>query len=107
MISRIVTLSLLIATAACTKADASDILLPSPARIRSPLGFSFMPPPGKDWNENFGAKKVEYLKKTAPAVVTFYVGALETTLPTPLTDPAMLAAFVKARKNEWGSDGRY
>jgi hypothetical protein len=107
MISRIITLSLLIATAACTKADASDIPSPSPARIRSPLGFSFMPPPGKDWRENFGANKVEYLKKTDPAVVTFYAGALETTLPAPLTDPAMLAAFVKARKNEWGSDSRY
>jgi hypothetical protein len=107
MVTKVVLAGLIAATAACTRVDASDTAQPSHARIRSTSGFSFLPPPGKDWTEAFEQNQIGYSKKTDPAIVTFYAGALEIKLPDALPDAQALAAFVKTKKENWGSDGRY
>jgi hypothetical protein len=107
MLTKVVLAGLIAATAACTRVDASDTAQPSHARIRSTSGFSFLPPPGKDWTEAFEQNQIGYSKKTDPAIVTFYAGALEIKLPDALPDAQALAAFVKTKKENWGSDGRY
>lgn len=40
-------------------------------------------------------------------MVTFFAGALELTLVAPPLDQAALTEFVRTKKDEWGSDGRY
>jgi hypothetical protein len=60
-----------------------------------------------DWTEVFRNNKLEYSKKTDPGVVTFLAGAMDVKLHTPFPDREALAAFVRAKKDDWGTDGRY
>ena len=72
-------------------------------RIFSTLGFSFVAPKGPSWSEQFGKNQITYLKKTDPAVVSFYSGALEGRLQSKLMDKDALVAFVRSKKDQWGS----
>lgn len=76
-------------------------------RVVSTLGFSFVPPQGPNWSEQFGKNQSTYLKKTDPAIVSFYAGALEGKLRSQLTDKDALVAFVRSKKDQWGNDSRY
>jgi hypothetical protein len=96
-----------IVTGSCVRADTSELVPRSRARIYSTLGFSFLPPPGNNWTEEFGKNQIAYSKETDPRFVTFYAGALEINLHAPLPDKEALTAFVKAKKDEWGTDGRF
>ena len=76
--------------------------------IHSTLGFSFVPPSGSGWYEKFGATGITYFKKTNPENLSFYIGAIEGKMRTAITDNNNLLEFVKAKKDQWGSDtGRY
>jgi hypothetical protein len=48
----------------------------APLKNRKPristLGFSFTPPPGIDWLEEFGDSSIKYVKKMNPSLGTFY-----------------------------------
>ena len=63
--------------------------------------------PASGWIEEFGKSEITYLKKTDPDVVSFYAGALEGKVQKPLTDMEQLLAFVREKKDQWGTDGRY
>jgi hypothetical protein len=107
MIARIFMAGLMALSAGCTRTDASEAPSPGGGRIRSTLGFSLLPPPGKDWTEEFSNDKHEFSKKTDPSVVTFLAGAMDVKLHTPLPDREAMAAFVRAKKDDWGTDSRY
>jgi hypothetical protein len=103
MIARIFMAGLMALSAGCTRTDASEAPSPGGGRIRSTLGFSLLPPPGKDWTEEFSNDKLEFSKKTDPSVVTFLAGAMDVKLHTPLPDREAMAAFVRAKKDDWGT----
>lgn len=77
-------------------------------RIFSSTGFSFLPPRGSNWTEDFGENQILYVKQTDVETVSFYAGALEGPLSSKLADKEALIAFVRSRrKDEWGEPGRY
>jgi len=76
--------------------------------IHSTLGFSFAPPSGHGWYEKFGATEIIFFKNTNPTNLSFYTGVVEGKMQTVLADNNDLLKFVKAKKDQWGSDtGRY
>jgi hypothetical protein len=107
MIAKIVMVGLMGITAGCGRTDASEAAPQGHGRINSTLGFSFLPPPGAGWTEEFDKGQIMYSKKTDPAVVSFFAGALEIKLQDPLPDKETLAAFVRTKKDEWGTGGRF
>jgi hypothetical protein len=76
-------------------------------RIHSSNGFSFLPPQGSGWTEEFGESEILYLKQTDERTVSFYAGALEGRLVSLVDTDAALLAFVRAKKDQWGVNGRY
>lgn len=76
-------------------------------RISSSNGVSFQPPQGYEWEEHFRENEIVYLRKTDFQKVSFYVGVLEGKLRTKLLSDTDLLAFVRSKKNQWGTDGRY
>lgn len=103
--TRIAVFGLLIATvslAALASSAESDS-----RRVFSTLGFSFLPPHGPDWKEQFENQQITYFKETDPGKVSFYMGALEGKLRSKLATKDDLVAFVRAKKDQWGTDGRY
>lgn len=76
-------------------------------RIHSSNGFSFLPLRGSGWTEEFGESEILYLKKTDARTVSFYAGALEGQIVSQLDTDAALIAFVRAKKDQWGVEGRY
>jgi hypothetical protein len=80
---------------------------PDADRIHSSNGFSFLPPQGSDWTEKFGESEILYLKQTDQRTVSFYAGALEGRIVSQVDTDAALLAFVRAKKDQWGVDGRY
>jgi hypothetical protein len=107
MIAKIVIVGLMGFTAGCGRTDASGAAPQRNGRIDSTLGFSLLPPRGEGWSEEIDKGRIMYSKKTDPAVVSFFAGALEIKLQDPLPDKETLAAFVRTKKDEWGTDGRY
>lgn len=85
-------------------AEASPL---SQQRVRSTLGFSFLPPPGRDWTEEFMGCQIYYTKKTDPKKVSFYAIAGDCKLDAPLNGKEDLVEFVRQKKNQWGTDGRF
>ena len=76
-------------------------------RVSSTHGFSFLPPQGSNWLEQFGQDEITYLKQTDPKTVSFYAGTLEGKLQSTLPTKEALVAFVRSKKDRWGNDGRY
>lgn len=76
-------------------------------RVISAYGFSFLPPQGSGWHERFENQQITYFKETDPAEVSFFMGALDGKLRSKLTTNDELVAFVRSKKDQWGSDGRY
>jgi len=76
-------------------------------RVFSTHGFSFLPPQGANWLEQFGRNEITYLKQTDPRTVSFYAGAIEGRLRSTLSNKEALIAFVRSKKDKWGDDGRY
>jgi hypothetical protein len=107
MIAKIVMLGLMGVTAGCMRTDASEVAPQRHDRINSTLGFSFLPPQGEGWTEEFGKSQIMYSKKTDPTIASCFAGALEIKLQAPLPDKKALAAFVRTKKDEWGTDGRF
>jgi hypothetical protein len=107
MIAKIIMVGLMGLTPGCVRTDAPELAPQRHDRINSTLGFSFLPPPGEGWTEEFGKSQVMYSKKTDPTIASFYAGALEIKLQAPLSDKAALVAFVRTKKDEWGTDGRF
>lgn len=108
MMTNAIAIILLSMTAAATKHTAAAATPSLPARsIHSTLGFTFRPPPGGDWTESFGQHVIEYGKQTDPHRATFVAGVHELYLDVAPADQAALAASVRARKDAWGSDGRF
>jgi len=75
-------------------------------RVQSSTGFSFLPPKGSSWTEEFGRNEILYLKRTNNEV-SFYAGALEGRITSSLEDKDALIAWVRSKKDQWASDGRY
>jgi len=107
MIARTVMVGLLALAAGCGRTGASEAAPQRQGPIHSTLGFAFRPPPGEDWTEEFGKNEVMYTKKTDPDTVSFFVGALDIRFDSPLPDKQALAEFVRQKKDQWGTDGRY
>jgi hypothetical protein len=105
LISKVAVLGILIAAAACAAAPSSADS--NTRRVVSTLGFSFLPPMGSDWKEQFESQQITYLKRTDPAKASFYMGALEGKLRSKLATTEELVAFVRAKKDQWGTEGRY
>ncbi len=88
-------------------AAAEPVPLKSHQRISSTNGFSFQPPQGDNWLEEFGKNQITYLKQTDPRKVSFYVGAVEGKLRARPSTKEDLVAFVRSKKDVWGNDDRY
>ena len=77
-------------------------------RVFSNHGFSFLPPQQSGWLEKFGESEITYFKQTDPAVVSFYMQAIEGEYPAAPSTEAQLVAFVRSKKDDWGpEEGRY
>ena len=72
--------------------------------IHSTLGFSFVPPGGSGWYENFGTTGITYFKKTNPESLSLYAGAIEGKMRTAISNNNDFLNFVKSKKDQWGSD---
>lgn len=100
-----------VATVLAGLAAAAEVPAPSPLksreRVSSSDGFSFLPPQGSDWLEQFGQNEITYLKRTDPTTVSFYAGTIEGKLRAKLSTKDALVAFVRKKKEDWGTDGRY
>ncbi len=107
MIAKIVIAGLMSLASGCVRSDSSQAAQQSHGRVDSTLGFSFLPPRGEGWTEAFGKNQIMYSKKTDPAVASFFAGALDIKLQDPLPDKETLAAFVRAKKDDWGTDNRF
>ena len=107
MIARFMSAALVAALAGCAPSTQPS---PAPAqsreRVFSTEGYSFLPPQGSNWHEEFGKQEIAYTKQTHIQDVTFFAGAVETKVTSKLPDKATLAAFVRLKKNQWGDDGR-
>ncbi len=87
---------------------APDAGLPNDRRrVVSTLGFSFLPPQGPSWSEQFETHQITYLKQTDPSLASFYAGAVEGRLRSSLTTKDELVAFVRSKKDQWGDGDRY
>lgn len=104
---RMAAAGLIAMTAGCVQADPLDIPLLSRTPIRSAMGFELLPPPGQHWSEQFDNNQLIFSKRTDPASVTFYAGAVATRLEAPFGDMRALLAFVRSTKDQWGDDGRF
>ena len=91
----------------CTKSAEEDLSAVGPDRIHSSNGFSFLPPQGSGWTEEFGKSEITYLKQTDQRAFSFYAGALEGAIASQVDTDAALLAFVRAKKEQWGVDDRY
>jgi hypothetical protein len=98
---------LIVVAAACGQPTTARPTRQSRERVFSPRGFSFLPPQGANWREEFGTREVTYSKITDPQTVTFFTGAVEGSLRSALPDSASLLAFVRSKKDDWGNDHRY
>ena len=107
MIAKLVMMALMALNAGCGRANSPELAPQRHDRIKSTLGFSFLPPPGEGWAEEFGKSQIMYSKKTGPTIASFFVGALEIKLQAPLPNKDALMAFVRTKKDEWGTDGRF
>jgi hypothetical protein len=107
MIEKIVMMGLMGLMLGCGRTDAPEPALQRHERVYSTVGFSFLPPPGEGWTEEFGKSRIMYSKKTDPTVVSVFAGAEEIKLPAPLADTEALLSFVRKKKDAWGIDGRY
>lgn len=81
--------------------------LQSRERIKSTTGFSILPPQGNNWREKFGQKTITFVKQNDSRKVSFYAGAIEVSLLDTFPSKEALIAFVRTKKDEWGTDGRY
>lgn len=107
MITRLVLIGVLATAAGCEAAHTAESDGPPQVRVRSTNGFSFLPPPGGDWTEEFTGCQIHYSKKTDPRKVSFFAFAHDCKLDAPLTSKEEIVAFVRKKKDEWGTDGRY
>lgn len=109
MTVKFMSLALVAALAGCAPATAATLSSPAQNRERvfSTEGYSFLPPQGGYWHEEFGKNKILYTKQTNIHDVTFYAGAVEEKVMLILPNNEALVAFVRSKKNEWGDDGRY
>jgi len=101
-----VALALLSGLPASFAAPDAD-LVNDPKRVVSTLGFSFLPPEGPSWSEQFETHQITYLKKTDPSLVSFYTAAVEGRLRSSLTTKDELVAFVRSKKDQWGDGARF
>ena len=107
MNTKLIVLGAVALVAGCGRAHTSESAPPPQVRVQSTLGFSFLPPPGKDWTEEVTRCQVDYSKKTDPNKVSFFATARDCKLDAPLPDQVDLVAFVSKKKDEWGTDGRF
>lgn len=109
MIIKFISAALVAALAGCT--PSTEASSPAPVqnrgRVFSTGGFSFLPPQGSNWSEEFGKNQILYTKKTDTRVVSFYTGAVDGRLPAALPDKASLVEFVRLKKDKWGDEGRF
>lgn len=109
MITRFMSVALFTALLGC--APSTEALSPAPVqsreRVFSTEGYSFLPPQGSNWHEEFGKNEILYTKQTDIQDVTFYAGAVERKVISSLPNKDALVAFARLKKNEWGDDGRY
>ncbi|MFT3805444.1 hypothetical protein [Arenimonas sp.] len=76
-------------------------------RVTGANGFSFQPPTGDDWTETLEEQQVTYFKKLDPGQASLFFGAIEGPLKSEMPTQDSLVSFVRSRKDNWGSEGRY
>jgi hypothetical protein len=76
-------------------------------RIHSTLGFSLLPPPGKEWSATVSGNLIEFHKKTDPEKVSFFAQTVLANGVPRFASTQALIAFVQKTKEEWGDDGRF
>lgn len=101
----VVLLALATGCAQSTEEDARSKI--GDDRVHSSNGFSFLPPQGGDWTEEFGETEIMYLKQTDRRTVSFYAGALEGEIVSQVDTTEALVNFVRTKKDQWGAEGRY
>jgi len=107
MMTKVALLCLIALAAGCGRAHTSENNFPQQVRVRSPSGFSFLPPPGKEWTEKFAGCQISYSKKTDPDKVSFFAIANECKVDLQPSGQEDLIAFVSKTKDNWGTDGRF
>lgn len=107
MITRLAVICVIALAAGCERAHTAESQPPSRMRVQSTDGFSFLPPHGGDWTEEFDRCQISYSKRTDPSKVSFYALAGNCKLDSPLREPEDVVEFVRKRKDEWGTDGRF
>lgn len=101
-------LVVLLAASACAAEPATPPAdAKARARLRSSEGFSVLPPQGPEWGVAYKGKDVLYVRRTDPDQVSFFVGATDGRLAAKLASPEALLSHVRAKKSQWGGDGRY
>lgn len=93
--------------AACAEPTNTDPSRARGARIHSSNGFSFMPPQGDRWTEEWSDNQILYVRDTEDRTTSFYVGALEGLTRVTWADSSELLAFVREKKAQWGDPDRY
>lgn len=87
-------------------AASSPVPLQSRERIFSTNGFSFLPPQGSDWLEQFGRNEITFLKRTDLKAVSFVTGADEGSGCAKVSSKAELVALVRSKMDKQGEAGR-
>jgi hypothetical protein len=103
----VITLVSLIAGISMASESTKPYPLQNKQRVFSTDGFSFLPPQGSKWLEEFDKNQITYFKQTDLNVVSFYAGTLQGRLRSKLSTKKALLAFIRIKKDEWGKDARY
>jgi len=73
----------------------------------SSLGFSFIPPPGANWVEEFGENEIKYIKQIDPAISTLFGGATELQTQLTFATPEKFREYITAKRKPTESVPRF
>ncbi|MFN3789251.1 hypothetical protein [Massilia sp.] len=107
MIVRMSVIGILLAAALAACARQAQSSMDGKTRLHSVFGFSFLPPPGQNWTAEATDTRITYHKRTDPRQLTFYTLVLAASCTPSIPGEEARLAFVRERKDQWGSDGRF
>ena len=66
----------------------------------SSMGYSFVPPAGKNWFEGYSPTTIMYLKQTNHKELSLFAGATEATIKENISSEKAFMDFVKSKKED-------
>jgi len=90
--------------ASCSEKNPTMTPLHDRGERKSDLGFSFIPPPGEGWLEDFKMNTVRYLKKTDPQKYSFFTGTTEYRTKMKFETPEKYLDFIKNKRRVIDND---